>query len=239
MSKATPNSLLLSLFVLTIGTAGGAGITWKLAGSAKASEFFYYGLTVQVVVFILQLSFYGKARRELSFQLYYLASCSLTMVWTMLALSLPIFWLDSVEFKFKLVMLFISLILFLANFTYAIDHIKKRWIDVGAKKFETLKKSSKTSISWNEIAVSMNITPVIYVPAMPQSWSPFLGAGLVISMVAGLNLRVAYPIFAIFATGIPCIIGASFFMQISGYYVKQAGIVKSIETEQCIKIKID
>lgn len=237
MSKATLKSLLLSLVVLSIGTAGGVSIAWKLSGSGEAAEFMHFGVITQLIVFMLQLFFYGRARRELFFQLYYLASCSLTMVWTMLALFLPIFWLNSVGLKVKLVMILISLILFFANFAYAVNHIQKQWVNFGANKFEKIAKNSGKTVAWNKVVISMNIMPVIYVPAMPQSWSPFFGAYLVFSMIAGLNLRVAYPIFAIFATGIPCIICASFFMQMSGYYFKQASIVKSIETERCIKIK--
>jgi len=211
-------------------------ITWKLAGSGKAAEFSRVGSILQVIIFMLQVFFYSRARRELLFQLYYFSSCSLTMVWTTLSLSLPIFWIDFVEFKVKLILTFTFLILFFVNFRYAINYIAKQWVNIGAKKFEKIAKNSGKSVAWNEVATSMNIMPIIYVPAMPQKWSPIFGACLVVSMIMGLNLRVAYPIFAIFATGIPCIICASFFIQVSGYYLKQASIVKSIEKERQIKI---
>lgn len=237
MSKPTLSFLLLYLCALTAGTIGGMAITWKVAGAEKGIPFLYFGAATQSLIFACQLCTYLRAQKELLFQLYYLASFGLTMVWVMLCLFLPLLWVGLIQFPMKLILAGMVSFLFSSNLMYAFNYINKERKRIGAEQFEQIFDLDESSVDWDMVANSMKIAHVIYVPGLPQSWSRVFEACLVVSMLAGFNLRITFPTFAILATGIPCAIAASFFLQMSGYYFMQARKVELIQTRSGVKIK--
>jgi uncharacterized membrane-anchored protein YitT (DUF2179 family) len=180
---------------------------------------------------------YWKAKKELFYQLLYLAVFSFIMIWVMLCLSVPILWVEYVKFEVKSFLVCLFLLIAAANFAYANRHIKKKWGQVGAEKFEKLFDSRKNMVDWDVVAMEMEIRPVLYVPGIPGKWSPGLSACLVASMLFALNYRSAYPEIAAVTGGIPSAIFASFFFQMRGYYFAQACKVSEIEKEKKVTIK--
>lgn len=237
MGHANRNSLFLSLFILSIGTIGGMAITWKVAGVQVSHDYLRFGIVVQTIVFLVQLFIFPKARKELRFQLLYLASCGLTLVWFMMALILPLFWTESVGLKVKWILAGMTIFTGISNYRYGLNSIHRKWKECGAAEFERRFAPAKNVVDWDKVVRKMKVELVIYVPIVPQSWNPWCGVGLVVSSFLGLNLRNVFPVFSIFAFGIPSAVAAAMLLQLSGCYIAQASKVKAIEKERRIKIR--
>lgn len=237
MHTATFSSLLLSLTGLILGTLGGTALTWKLAGDVESVSFLFFGLLVNLVLFVLQIIIFSKAKSELRYQLLYIASFSLIIVWFILCLFLPIFWMGSINVGAKILAACILLLVSITNVAVAANRLDEKWNRKGATMFDQLYKCHESYVDWNKVINSMDISPVVFVPGMPQRWSPVLGIFIVVFMLIGFNLRNIYPVFSVFAWGIPCTVIASFFLQVSIYNVKQSGKVNFIQKSKNIKLK--
>jgi hypothetical protein len=238
MSRATSGYLFLSFFVMSAGTIGGMAITWTLVDAKKSLLFLCLGLAIQFAIFSLQILLYPKARKELVFQLRYLAAFALAMVWVMLCLFLPIFFAQFMSAREKFILVVFSMFVFYRNFYYAVNYINRKWESVGVKEFDRLYRPAKEIIDWDKVALSLNVTPAFYIPGLPTSWHSGLSIFLVASILIGLTLRNLYPVISLLAAGVPSMVAASFFMQMSGYYFGQACLVKRIEIGKGIKLKL-
>lgn len=237
MHSATLSSLLLSLIGLLIGTAGGCALTWKLAGDEESISFLFFGLLINLVLITSQFIFFPKAKNELRYQLLYIASFSLVIVWFVLCLFLPIFWMSSINVGAKVIIACIFFLVSIANVVFAANQLDEKWDREGAAVFLQLFKPHDRYVDWNKVIHSMNVSPIMFIPGIPQRWSPVVGVFVVVFMLIGLNLRNIYPVFSVFSWGIPCIIIASFFLQVSGYNVKQASKVDFIQKSKSITLR--
>lgn len=237
MNKATFNTIFLSFLGLSIGTLGGMCITWKLAGVENGHHFLKFALITQSAIFLFQLIFFPRARKELRFQLLYLASFGLTMVWVMVSLILPVFWMENISIFTKWILVGVLIFTGISNYRYGSNYIHREWEKCGASEFERLYKPFKNTIDWDRVIRAMKVTFDLHVPLIPQNWSIWMSVCLVASSLLGLNLRNVFPVFSIFAFGIPSAVTAAMFLQMSGYYIAQASKVKAIEEERGIKIR--
>lgn len=75
----------------------------------------------------------------------------------------------------------------------------------------------------------MNLSARLYIPGLPDRWTPVLAVLMLVSMLLGLNLRKAFPIFSVFAWGIPSAIVVSVIVQLIVFRLAQAKKVTEIE----------
>jgi len=215
--------------VLLISTIGGALIAQKVAAGDAGYSFLGFGGTVAVLIFLSQLLTFSNARKQLFFQLLFLGFFGFSMVWFMLSLFLPIFWIIEIDFQVKLILIFIFLTIMSFNIILGWRTLNKRWLETGSKAFEIELKTASAGPNWNKVVSAMKITHNIAIPGVSEKLASILSVILILSMIAGLNLRTAYPTFSVFAWGIPAVVLASYFIQVSGFYFAQALQVRKIE----------
>lgn len=236
MARVTSTSLFISLSLLIISAMGGAALTWKIAGSTQGVSFLYFGLVVGSVVFFIQLAAYWKGKNELFFQLFYLGMLGLTITWFLLCMLFPIFWINKISFFIKFILAFIFLFIACLNVSHGLRQFDRKWNLLGESEFERLFNKVENTIKYEELESLMRIKHELFVPGIPSSWSGAVGGCAVLFIIAGLNLRNIYPVFSVFAWGIPSIITASFFLQISGVKFAQAYQINVKQKVRGVKI---
>lgn len=237
MNKVTFNSLVLSFTVLIISTIGGALITQKLAEGDAGFSFLWLGSAIASLIFLSQLLTCSKARKNLFSQLLFFGFFGFSMVWFMLSLFLPIFWIDEIGVNIKAVLFAAFFIIMGFNIKLGWRTLNKRWTETGAAAFEAEFKAGSTACDWNKVIKKMKITHNIFIPGLSEKWTSAASVVLVAFMILGLNLRTVYPVFSVFAWGIPAIVIASYFIQVCGFYFAQAAQVRRLEDNLNIVLK--
>ncbi len=237
MNKVTLNSLLLSLFILSISSLTGWMLTRKLASPEAGISFLYLGISMILVIFIYQALIFRSAQKKLLFQLMYLGSCGFAMGWLMLCFVIPLFWVDSIAALSKTVFFTISIVICTTNILIALRILDSKWKDVGATEFENRFRATDSTVNWDKVVKKMKIQPEIYLPGIPPSWTPAISILMVVLAFIGMNLRVAYPVFSAFAWGIPFTIVAALFLQAGAYYFSQACKVRTLEKNRSMTLK--
>jgi len=237
MSKASLQSIFLSIAILLISTVCGALIASKLAGGEAGWNYFWFSAIVSVLIFFSQLVCYKKARVNLLNQLFYMGFFGFTMVWFMLSLFLPVFWMDTISMLAKAIMLTISVVILSANVAHGLRSLNQQWQAIGAATFDQEFKPADSSVDWDKVVRRMNVSPNVFIPGVPQSWTPVVSVLLIVFMVVGLNLRNALPVFSVFAWGIPSTVLAGIFLQVSAAYFAQTVNIRAIEKERNVILK--
>ena len=237
MSKVTLNYLILSLFILLSSTVGGLAITRKLEDWGAAQNYLLYSLPVAFCVFLSQCIVFHKAKNRLLYQIIFWGLINLTMTWMMLSLFFPIFWISFLEIKYKIIMASFFLFITGANLMHGWRATIKQWLAIGQALFKTEIDKKKQEVDWDTIVRKMGISNGLFIPCVPKKWNSAVSIILIFLMIVGLNLRAIYPIFSVFAWGIPATVVSSFFFQMVSYYFAQASIIKKIETSKKIILR--
>lgn len=167
--------------------------------------------------------------KRLIFSSNFLAAFGLSIVWFMMCLVLPVMWIEAVSLYFRVGILSLLVPLGIANILEAFRRFSLKWAERGEQIFAKEYKHEHATVNWYQVTKSLDLTGVIFIPGLPQRlvWLPSL---LIIpSMLAGLSLRNVYPIFSIFAWGIPTLLIVSFFFQMIAYNLAQAAVVRKLE----------
>ena len=237
MKTVTFNSLLLSMLALSISTVGGSAITWKLADWTSATSFMYRSAIVSTIIFLFQILIYKKARKEIFFERIFVSSLSAILTWFFLSLSLPILWISSVNQELKWVLILTFCVTSVKNIIFGYNLLKRKWKTSGEAEFEIRYNQAENSIIWDKVVGAMKVEHEIVVPGVSRRFSPLLNFCLVGLMLLGLNLKNIFPVFSVIAWGVPTLIVASLFVQISSFNFFQACKIREIETTKKVIIK--
>jgi hypothetical protein len=151
------------------------------------------------------------------------------MAWFILALSLPIFWMSEIGTTEKLILLVIFVSFMSSNLTLGWRMFKKSWSNNGIAAFKKEFKGSSPDGDWNKVIKNLRFEHYIAIPGISKKWASVVSIPLLAFMLTGLSLRTVYPTFSVFAWGIPSIVMASYFIQVSGSYFAQATQVKRLQ----------
>ncbi|MFC5458395.1 hypothetical protein [Massilia niabensis] len=230
MGKTNYSALFMSFFLLCAGSAFGWAIVSKLVGSHESVNFLQFSGFAATIIFVAQLSAFVASGESLIRRLIFLAMFGLSLVWMMLCLFLPIFWMREVGLVTKSSIAAFALLLFFANAFKGLRSFEESW----KKKSPSVNKYYKAReriLDWEKLVGSLHLSTSFFIPGAPKWVEPVLSLLLILSMIAGLNLRKVFPVFSIFAWGIPCVIGSSALIQIIAMRVAQAIKVAEIEKE--------
>lgn len=153
------------------------------------------------------------------------------MAWFLLVLFFPVFWIKEIGEIQKLLLLAIFFAITGFNLGLGWRMFNKNWLEGGNSVFKNEFKGSTFSGDWNDVMKKMKLDHYIAIPGMSKKWASAVSVVLIVFMVIGLNLRTVYPVFSVFAWGIPAIVMASYFVQVSGSYFAQAIQVKKLESD--------
>lgn len=137
----------------------------------------------------------------------------------------------------KWLIAFIFLAISIANIQRGFNLMRGKWTEFGEAEFYRLFDQSSSSVNWYEVMKVVKIKFDIFIPGVPRRYTSPVGAFLLGSMLVGLSLRNVCPLFSVFAWGIPAIVLASLFLQISSHMFSQAYQVKLLQMHIGLKIK--
>lgn len=229
MLKHKASLISLSAFLSAGGAAGGCAITYKLAGYDAALSFFLFGASIVVILLAIQVTLAIKSEWRTAYLVLFNISFILGLVWFMLCLILPMFWIPAIGVSAKCFLSFASLGLCSINVLKGIDVFKSRWAQVGAELLSKFYDRKREIIDWEAIVAKLRMSVSIYIPGIPIKWTPFISVAVVISMLGGLSLRNLFPIFSFFAWGVPMVIVVSLIMQMIGSSIGQFLEVTALE----------
>ena len=231
MQKITLNLFLLSAFLLAVAMIGGWILTQNIENSIAAFNFVKISATYSLFILLAQMLTFKKAKNEMLYQLLFLVAMGMAMMWVMLSLFLPVFWIDNIEFTVKIFMAIFFVYVCIGNLFFAFKSFEEKW-----KAFENsnaLKNyfpySEKTD--WEKIALSLDLQGNVYILGSPKFLTNVISILMIPSMLLGLSLRNLYPEFSLFAWGIPSSIIAAFFVQMTGYNLAQVVKIKKLQKE--------
>lgn len=228
--------LYISPVMLCVADLGGWILTGKLAGPRAAAEFFWFSILATASITFFQLCFYARSRDRLIFRILFFGMSGLTLVWYLLSLILPVLWVPTIGINAKVSFAVITGILFFCNglkgFSYFRSFSEKINILV-AKNYD----SRTESLDWDEVLKPLKMTMNIYIPGVPERMIQLGSLFMVVSMLTGLCLRKPFPVFSVFAWGVPCIFVSSFCVQITTICLAQALKVAELEEHMGLKIR--
>lgn len=235
MKKISGNLLFISLFFLCAGSAIGWGVVRKLSGQQAGGEFLRLSLVFAVTVYCIQVALFFMSRQRLFVQIYFTAAFGLSLFWFMVSFSLPIFWMEEIGQISKISIFLLSVILFAVRALEGASYFELKWHQNKASIGSYY--NSKTQIlDWEKFVGSFGLSFSLFPRGVPMWIGRVLTVLLVVSMFAALNFRKVYPIFSVFAWGLPCIVVSATLIQITVVNIMQA--LKVIALEKAMGVKI-
>lgn len=219
----------LSVFLSAGGTAGGCAITYKLAGYDAALSFLWCGLFVVAALLTMQTILAIKSERRTTHLVLFNISFILGLVWFMLCLILPMFWVPEVGVPAKCLLSLASFGLCSVNISRGIELFKSRWNQAGPELLSRFYDRKRKTIQWQTLVAALRMSVSIYIPGVPDKLNPFISVAIILSMIAGLSLRNVFPLFSLFAWGVPMVIVVSIVMQMIGFAIGQFLEVTALE----------
>jgi len=238
MEKTNPTMLLISLFLLSGSTAGGALLALKLGGSSAGYQPLFMGAPAAVGIFILQMTIYLSIRERLLFTIVFLATFCLTIFSFMFCLFAPILWIEILPAYAKVIAVSILIALCVSNYVKGSRDFARDWAAVRDPIAIGKINRSRSTIAWEKVQRSLHHKVEIYIPGLPQGMSMAVGILSVIVMLVGLNMRSAFPVFSAFAWAIPCAFFSSISFQLMAYRLAEAKKIREIQTELDTRFKV-
>lgn len=237
MSDHTRSHVYLSAFMCSVGTLGGWLITNKLAGGEASSSLFWFGTMIMLLVFGAQITLFGIRAKRTIFLILFNAVFSMSLVWFMLCLVLPILWMPNISVATKFTLSLFAVVLCSFNMNKGIDEFSKRWKCVEDQMLGEYYDRITGLLDWDGLVGKLELSLSIYIPGFPKKLEPVLSVAIVVSMLLGLSLRNIFPHFSVFAWGIPSLIVISLFMQMVGVCLGQLLILRQLEKRDKLIIR--
>jgi hypothetical protein len=124
MSNFSLNILGLSFALTTVSTIGGWALTDNLAGYRASQSFLFVGLSIVIAITAVQIILYLLGKNRLFYRILFAGALSLTMLWFMLCLILPILWTGTIPITEKAAISFLTTALSVCNVTAAFGQFK-------------------------------------------------------------------------------------------------------------------
>jgi hypothetical protein len=234
--KDNCTALCISVLLLCAGSAFGWAVVFKLVGAHESISFLKFAGFSGSVIFASQLLAFFASNERLIRRLLFLAMFGLSLIWPVLCLFLPIFWIGEIGLFAKITIATFAILLFFANAVKGFRSFDKCW-DETLPPLSKYYKSRGCVLDWEKLMASLHLSASIFIPGAPKWVESALSVFLVLSMIIGLNLRSVFPFFSVCAWGIPCVIGASTLVQMVAMRVAQAVKVAELEKELGVRIK--
>lgn len=230
MENLSFGHILMSLFLSIAGTVGGWALTGKLAGDKAALSFVLVGSVVVFAISCIQVIFFALGRNRVIYRVVFNLAFGCGVVWFLLCLLLPILWISSIGSIEKALIFLFLLIISIANVSRAGMQFKARWKEKGEEALTRCYNSKEKTVDWPKVLAPMRFSVALHIPGIPEKMNPFISAAIILFMVGGLSLRNIYPIFSLYAWGIPACLVISMFSQVLGLGFAQ--IIKLIDLEK-------
>lgn len=221
--------VFMSAFLIIGSTIGGWALTQKIADAEAAYSFLVVGGGAVSFVLVLQLIFYFPGKKRLLYQILFAISYTASAVWFLMCLFLPLFWVGTISVYTKLFIVLVMIPLCACNYMLAIRQFSRKWKEKGEENFAKFYDANNCLLDWQKVVSPMKLRADLYLPGIPSRATPTISAIMTLSMLLGLNLRKVFPIFSVFAWGIPCAVGISILVQMAGLWIAQLSKIRELE----------
>lgn len=229
MSESFSKISFASIASICAGGAGGWVMTSNLAGNDAAQSFFYIFITIVLVLPALQAALWRAGRKRLIFQIACRLTLLFTIIWFLSSLILPVFWMPNVLIEAKYAIAGSFVIISLWNVRFGFFNFKSKWSKFGRKIFDQSYKNDASMVDWSELLKSLKLSSAHIIPGIPEQLNAVITVAILVFMVLGLNLRNSFPVFSIFAWGLPATILAAYCMYPIGIGIAEIAKVRELE----------
>jgi hypothetical protein len=227
--RPSPKLLLLSLLLTAVGTLGGWAIGFKLGDEQAALSFMHVGVSIAAALFLLQALLYLVSATRLLHQVLFGACLCLSILWFMLCLLLPLFWVPVFGSGIKLLVGLFACIFWIASLTQAFGQFRRKWDEYGAGSLTRHYNRTAGVVEWDKVIGSMKLSAALYLPGVPSRGTHYAAMLLILAMLLGMNFRKTFPMFSALAWGLSLSIVLSVFVQMAGFAFAQAFKIRQIE----------
>lgn len=229
-SRALGHALLFTS-LSAFATLGGGAITKKLVDWDAAVSFVILGMVVCTLIFIGTLVLQRFAPKRLILEYLSVSVGCISLSWIMLCLALPLLWL----YGFYSPVGSALSAFFLLTLSYSLfrghAHFVSCWKQFGEVALGTSFDRNQGTLDRFLLAKKLELAPDLFLPAPLEKLRWIILPALVLSMVTGLNLRNAFPVFSALAWGIPALVIASVGLQMAFLFALQALKIIQLEKE--------
>lgn len=232
---------LLGIFflVLMAGTAVGWLMVEDLAGEKVGRIFLGSGLSVALMIFLIQSVLFFWAGNRLFRQLIFLTAGVFSIAWFMFCFFVPLLLTDYIMIEIRVLMVVVLLYLSVSNIFEAHRKFSQKWENLEKlDRYIKLENEARNGvIDWDRLVKFMDLSIEIYIPGVPSSIAVAISVAMVIFMLLGFFMKSIFPMFSAFAWGIPSASLVAYFFQVAGYNAAQAMKVKSLELKFDMKFQ--
>lgn len=224
--------------ILSIGgAAGGWAITSRMAGSNAGTSFLQFAGLVEIMIFATLMVLYKRAGRRVIHLILFNITLFINLIWFTSCLFLPIFWMSSIGIGMKWCILILAICLYCANAAKGMRAFDIKWQRVGSDLMRRFYDRKNNILDWNGVVRSLKLVVSLYIPGVPEKLSSILSVVSVASMLSGFALRNVFPVYSVFAWGVPVIIINSLFIQMIGFGISQIRMLSAIEKKDSVELR--
>jgi len=234
-ARAIGHSLLFTS-LSAFATLGGGAITNKLVDWDTAVSFVIFGMVICGLIFIGTLALKSFAPERMISEYLSVSVGCISLSWIMLCLALPLLWL----YGFSSPVGAALSAFFVLTLSYSLfrghAHFVTCWQQFGESALSSSFDRQQGTLDRLLLAKKLKLEPDLFLPAPLEKLRWIILPALVLSMIVGLNLRNAFPVFSALAWGIPALVIATVGFQMAFLFVLQA--LKVVHLEKQIGKKI-
>lgn len=237
MSTRTPTLLSCAAILSIGGMAGGWAIASRLAGKDAGLSFLKFSGLVALMIFVALIVLYKMAERRVICLTLYNVTFSVNLIWYTSCLFLPIFWMPSIDIGIRAGIGVFVLCHYYANVVKGMRLFETRWMRVQGDLLRRHYDRKNQILDWDRVVRSLKLEVSLYVPGVPLQLNPILCLVSIVSMLLGLSLRNLFPVYSVFAWGIPIMIINSVFVQMMGLGVSQVLMLHAMEKKDNVELR--
>lgn len=237
MSIRSPSLLFCAAFLSIGGVTGGWVITGRLAGDGAGVSFLLFGGLVALLMFMVLTALYKMARQRVIFLVLFNITLFINLTWYLSCLLLPIFWMGSIGVSAKLGICLFALCLYYVNVAKGMHIFKVKWEIVASQLMRRHYDRKHNVIDWENLVRSLKLEVSLYVPGVPEKLIWIIYVLSLVSIFSGFALRNAFPVYSVFAWGIPVILINAIFMQMIGCGISQFFMLSAVERKDSVMLR--
>lgn len=229
MPKTSRHRLTLVLLASILTTGMGWLMISEVTGTPPTNRFLYIGFALALASTAVDAWLHWMARTRALYRLLSRATIVLLLMGFISCLLLPLFWIDELDVRTKLMALGLMSWLCGANAIRGFRQFRAAWVARGSAALAEHYEEAEGSIEWDWIMEAFRLELPIYVPLMNGYTIPLAVVAGIGGFMVAPSLVYAYPVAAPLAWtfAISCL--TSWFFQLLGSGVAQALVLRRLE----------
>ena len=227
----TRQRLTLILLASVVTTGMGWLMISEVTGSRPTHRFLYIGFALALAITAVDAWLHWMGRTRALYRLLSRATIVLLLVAFISCLLLPLFWIEEVDLRTRLMALGLMSWLCGANAVRGFRQFQAVWAARGAAALAEHYQEAEGTIEWDWIVEALRIELTIYVPLMNRFTIPLAAVAGIGGFMVAPTLVYSYPVAAPLAWTFAISFLISWFFQLFGSGAAQALTLVRLERE--------